>query len=98
MTNIDNTAVTVTGNNDRVIIDGITPIVCIFCKHYMTSIEFDLDLHLCEKHRMELVNLPIGKGNMNVRIEYAIEDGKRVGATLQTLSKEVKEKLGFGSH
>ena len=81
-----------------VIIKDIIPMVCMFCKHYMTSIEFDLDLHLCEKHRMELVNLPIGKGNMNVRIEYAIEEGKRVGATLQTLSKEVKEKLGFGSH
>jgi hypothetical protein len=78
------------------IIQGKTPIVCIFCK-FMTSIEFDLDLHLYEHHRMELVKLLIGKANMDKRISYAIEDGKRVGMNLQILNREARENLGFES-
>lgn len=53
----------------------------------MTQIEFDLDLHLYEHHRMELVKLPIGKANIDKRISYAIEDGKRVGTNLRILNR-----------
>lgn len=58
-------------NKRGTIVEGVSPIPCIFCG-FITSIEFDLDLHLYEKHRMELVKLPIGKGKMDYRIEYAI--------------------------
>jgi hypothetical protein len=47
-------------------------LVCIFCKHYLTHSEFDLDLHLYENHKPRLIKLPIGKGPMDVRIAYAI--------------------------
>src|SRR5215211_4274855 len=67
---------------------------CIFCE-FMTSIEFDLDLHLYEEHRMELVKLPIGKGRMDTRIEYAIQEGKRFGNILKDLDQQTREKLGF---
>jgi hypothetical protein len=77
------------------LIDGLIPLVCIFCKNYITCIEFDLDLHLYENHRMELVKLPIGKGSLDFRINYSIEEGRRVGSILQTLNKEDREKLGF---
>src|SRR5215208_7202855 len=80
------------------LIDGITPVVCIFCKHYITSIEFDIDLHLYEYHRMELVTLPIGRGSLDFRISYAIEEGRRIGSILQMLSKEDKEKLGLSTY
>jgi hypothetical protein len=39
-------------------------------------IQIDLDKHLLESHRMDLVKLPIGKGNMEYRINYAIQLGK----------------------
>lgn len=67
---------------------------CIFCE-FLTSIEFDLDLHLYEEHRMELVKLPIGKGNMDTRIRYAIEEGKRFGNIIKDLDQQTREKLGF---
>jgi hypothetical protein len=80
------------------LIDGITPVVCIFCRQYITSIEFDIDLHLYEYHRMELVTLPIGKGSLDFRINYAIEEGRMIGAILEMLSKEDKEKLGLSTY
>jgi hypothetical protein len=61
----------------EVIIDGIRPISCLFCSNFMTSIEFDLEMHLYDDHRMELVTLPIGKGDMEYRINYAVEEGKK---------------------
>jgi hypothetical protein len=63
----------------------------------MTSIEFDLDLHLYQDHRMELVQLPIDKGSIDARIAYAIEEGKTVGRNLQILSKVAKDNLEFKS-
>ena len=41
-----------------------------------TYIEFDLALHMYEAHRMAMVKLPIGKGNMQIRIDYAVEQCK----------------------
>ncbi len=59
------------------IIEGIPPIPCIFCNNFRTPIEFDLGMHLYDNHRMELVKLPIGKGDMEYRIEYAVEECKK---------------------
>jgi hypothetical protein len=70
-------------------------LVCIFCKHYLTDIEFDLDLHLYENHKPKLVKLPIGKGSISFRIAYAICEGKRLGEVLKNASKETREKLGW---
>src|SRR5205823_14048523 len=51
---------------------GLPAIACIFCYTYKTPIEFDLGNHLLEHHRMDLVKLPIGKGDMEYRINHAI--------------------------
>jgi len=56
------------------ITEGALPIVCIFCG-FITSIEFDLDLHLYENHRYILRRLPV-KGSVDDRIDYAIMLGK----------------------
>jgi hypothetical protein len=61
----------------EVIIDGIPPIPCLFCNNFRTSIELDLRIHLSENHRIELVKLPIGKGDMEYRINYAVEEFKK---------------------
>lgn len=61
----------------EVIIDGIPPISCLFCNNFRTSIELDLRIHLSENHRMQLVKLPIGKGGMEYRINYAVEEFKK---------------------
>lgn len=61
----------------EVIINGIPPISCIFCNNFRTSIELDLKIHLYDNHRMELVKLPIGKGSMEHRIDYAVEECKK---------------------
>jgi hypothetical protein len=73
-------------------------IVCIFCSHYLTDTEFDLDLHLYEKHRLRLVKLPIGRGSLNFRIGYAISEGKRLGRFLKYATTETREKLGWFFH
>jgi hypothetical protein len=77
-----------------VIIEGLNPLVCIFCK-FTTCIEFDLELHLYETHKMELVKLPIGKGSLDFRIEYTIKEGRRVGSVLHLLNENSKQTLGF---
>ena len=74
--------------NDRL------PIVCIFCKRTI-EIEFDLELHLHEQHRMELVRLCWGRGSLDSRIEYAIEEGNKVAAAIKHLNKKDRMKLGF---
>lgn len=77
-----------------VIIEGLNPLVCIFCR-FTTCIELDLELHLYESHKMELVKIPIGKGSLDFRLEYGINEGRRVGAALHLLDKNSKQKLGF---
>ena len=42
-----------------VMIEGVTPSAWIFCK-FITCVELDLELHLYENHKMELVKLPVG--------------------------------------
>jgi hypothetical protein len=56
---------------------GLPEIPCIFHCGYKTPIEFDLTLHLQERHRMDLVKLPIGKGSMEYRADYAVELSKK---------------------
>ena len=61
------------GDNNT-LLSSLSKIPCIFC-NYSNPIRFDLGLHLIEKHRMELVNLRIGKASMDVRVDHAIELG-----------------------
>ena len=49
---------------------------CIWCD-YKHPIEFDLGNHLLANHRERLLKLPIGKGSMDIRIDYAIQQTKR---------------------
>ncbi len=70
--------------------------VCIFCRRTI-EIEFDLELHLHEQHRIELVGLCYGKGSLDSRIEYAIEEGNKVALAIKHLNKEDRMKLGFCS-
>jgi hypothetical protein len=63
-------------------LDGLPTLSCLFCSTYKTKIRFDMELHLFEKHKQNLVyDLPIGerKASIDDRIEYAlqlIEQGK----------------------
>jgi hypothetical protein len=52
--------------------NSLRPVACVFCK-FITYIEFDLELHLYENHNIR----------SDSRIEYAIDEGKKLGATLQ---------------
>ena len=68
-------AVTVNTNNNKndPLLAGLPTLSCLFCDNYKTKIRFDMELHLSEKHREKLVyNLPIGKANMDDRIEFAL--------------------------
>jgi hypothetical protein len=71
-------AVTVnnTNNNNKndPLLTDLPSLSCLFCDNYKTKIRFDMELHLSEKHRHRLVfNLPVGKANMDDRIEYALQ-------------------------
>jgi hypothetical protein len=70
-------------------------LVCIFCNHYLTDTEFDLDLHLYEAHKPMLIKLPIGKSSLDFRIGYATSEGKRLGEFLKYATRETREKLGW---
>lgn len=57
------------------ILEGQPVLECIFCDKYKTAIEFDMELHLHENHRLELLTeYPLkGKGySMDIRIRYFI--------------------------
>jgi hypothetical protein len=65
---------------------------CFWCpkpKHHQyqqpatTYIEFDLVLHMYEAHRMAMVKLPIGKGNMAKRVDYAVDQCKHMTRQLR---------------
>lgn len=49
---------------------------CLFCSEYSTSIDFDMQLHLLEKHKKELLSLPIS-GSLDQREDYVIAESKR---------------------
>jgi hypothetical protein len=49
---------------------------CFFCKEFQTPIEYDMRVHLLDRHRTELItHLPIrGKGfNMDYRTAFVID-------------------------
>jgi len=69
---------------------GLPPIPCIFCNH-SDPIEFDLVVHLLEHHKPELFKLPIGKGSMEYRTEYAVNLAKK-----KLVESYEKEELGDG--
>jgi hypothetical protein len=57
------------------ILEGQSVLGCIFCDEYETAIEFDMELHLHERHRLELLTqYPLkGRGyTMDIRIRYFI--------------------------
>jgi hypothetical protein len=57
-------------------LDGLPTLSCLFCSTYKTKIRFDMDLHLFEKHKHDLVydlSIPVRKASMDDRIEYALE-------------------------
>ena len=49
---------------------GLPEIPCMFCG-YKDPLEFDLSLHYLEKHRSNLIKLPIGKSSIDDRADYA---------------------------
>jgi hypothetical protein len=53
---------------------------CFWCigaqRRQMTYMEFDLGLHMPERHKMDMVKLPIGRGKLDDRIDYAVEQCK----------------------
>jgi hypothetical protein len=60
---------------------GLPEISCIFCKSYKTQIEFELSIHLQERHRMELIKkLSMGNGYHSIvrRADYAVDLCKKV--------------------
>lgn len=62
------------------VLDGMLVLECFFCGKYKTPIKWDLENHLYEEHKEELVkNLPLrGKGfDIDYRIEFAIDMIKR---------------------
>jgi hypothetical protein len=52
---------------------------CPWCDH-KEPIEFDLGNHLLEHHKGELLKLPTGKGSMDRRIDYVIQQTKTMMA------------------
>ena len=55
---------------------GLLEIPCIYCD-FKDPIAFDLSLHYIEKHRYQLIRLPLGKASIDDRADYAIELSKK---------------------
>jgi hypothetical protein len=55
---------------------GKPELPCIYCD-FRDPIEFDLSLHYIEKHRPDLIRLPIGKSSIDARADYAVKLSKR---------------------
>ena len=55
---------------------GFPDMPCLFCA-YKDPLDFDLSLHFIEKHRQELIRLPLGKSSIDDRADYAVELSKR---------------------
>jgi hypothetical protein len=54
-------------------LDGMLVLRCFFCNAFQTPIEYDMNVHLLDRHKKELVtHLPLrGKGfNMDYRIAF----------------------------
>jgi hypothetical protein len=55
---------------------GLPEIPCLYC-NFKDPIAFDLSLHYLEKHRYQLIRLPIGKAIIDDRADYAVELSKK---------------------
>jgi hypothetical protein len=61
-------------------LDGMLVLRCFFCDAFQTPIEYDMKVHLLDRHRDELItHLPIrGRGfDMNYRAGFVIDFLKR---------------------
>ena len=70
------------------ILEDMPVLECIFCDKYRTAIEFDMELHLHEKHRLELLRqFPLKeKGySMDLRAEYFVNQIKITGEKLEQI-------------
>jgi hypothetical protein len=71
---------------------GLPDIPCAFC-NYQHYIEFDLGNHLLERHKLELLKLPIGEGySIEYRIKCVIELAKRKVAEGLVTNEEGKDE------
>lgn len=64
-------------------------IPCIYC-NFKDPIAFDLSLHYIEKHRYQLIRLPIGKATIDDRADYAVELSKK--RLLESFEDEDKDE------
>ena len=55
---------------------GLPEIPCLYC-NFKDPIAFDLSLHYLEKHRQQLIRLPIGRSSIDDRADYAVELSKK---------------------
>jgi hypothetical protein len=55
---------------------GFPNMSCLFCS-YKDPLDIDLSLHYIEKHRQDLIRLPLGKGSIDDRADYAVELSKK---------------------
>ncbi len=55
---------------------GSPDIPCLYCD-FKDPLEIDLSFHYLEKHRSNLIRLPIGKSSMDHRADYAVEQSKK---------------------
>lgn len=68
---------------------GLPEIPCIYC-NFKDPIAFDLSLHYIEKHRYQLIRLPIGKATIDDRADYAVELSKK--RLLESFEDEDKDE------
>ena len=62
-----------------VILEGQPVLECIFCDKYKTAIDFDMELHLLEKHKWELLRqfpIKVRGYSMDFRVEYFVHQIK----------------------
>jgi hypothetical protein len=57
------------------LLDSLPTLSCLFCSTYKTKIRFDMDLHLFEKHKHNLVYdlpIPVRKASIDDRICFSV--------------------------
>jgi hypothetical protein len=85
--------------NDKSLQDLAT-LSCLFCSTYKTKIRFDMELHLFEKHKQNLVyDLPIPymKASIDDRVEYALRLIEQEKIILPNDPNEDRKNNGWSS-